>query len=395
MVSTGSGTARLDPMPGTSAADETMANAPDGGESGSRLSIGTVAKLLVLAFVIHTFVIPQVGGARAALRTVSSVSPGLVALAVALEAGALVAYAAFLRLLLPQRPAVSLGYCTGVVVSSTGINHMIPGGAATTAAVNYRLLGRLGIPRPQLAFALGAQAIGSAMVLNILLWCALLVSIPISGFHPAYATAAGVGAFILIVATAAVVALQYGRERLAVEGSHLVGRLPGVEASRVERAVRQAGGSLDTLVHTPGLLWQSAVLAALNWLLDAAALWTMVAAFGFRPGAIGLLVAYGLANVIGALPISPGGLGIVEAVLIPSLISIGADSAVAAVAVVAYRLVSFWLPIPLGLASFVVLLRRGTTTPGIPPHLGEALDDVRKHHGERVAADPGPSRGSR
>ncbi len=377
-------------MPGTSAADETMANAPDDGERGPRLSLGTVAKLLALAFVIHMFVIPQIGGARAALRTVSSVSPGLVGLAVALEAGALVAYAALLRLLLPHRPPVSLGYCTGVVVSSTGINHMIPGGAATTAAVNYRLLGRLGIPGPQLAFALGAQAIGSAMVLNILLWAALLVSIPISGFHPAYATAAGVGGFILIVATAAVVALQHGRERLAVEGSRLVGRLPGVDASRVEGAVRQAGGSLDTLVGTPGLLWHSALLAALNWLLDAAALWTMVAAFGYRPGVIGLLVAYGLANVIGALPISPGGLGIIEAVLIPTLISIGAPSPVAAVAVVAYRLVSFWLPIPLGLASFVVLLRRGAPTPEGRPHLGEALDDVRKHHAERIPVDPGP-----
>ena len=84
-------------------------------------------------------------------------------------------------------------------------------------------------------------------------------------------------------------------------------------------------------------------------------------------------------------------LGIVEAVLIPSLISIGADPAVAAVAVVAYRLVSFWLPIPLGLAAFVVLLRRDTPTLESRPHLGEALDDVRKHHGDHMPADPGPS----
>jgi putative heme transporter len=369
-------------MSGSSTADQAPFNLPDDGERGPRVPIATVAKLLALAFVVHTFVIPQIGGARAALKTVSDVSPALVGLALILEAGALVAYAALTKLLLPKEPPVGLGYCTGVVVASTGINHVLPGGAATTAAVNFRLLGRLGIPGPKLGFALGAQAIGSAVVLNILLWCALLISIPASGFHPVYATAAAAGALLLIVLASAVVGLQRGRERLAAEGSRLVGRLPGIDAGAVERGIRQSGAHLDTLIHTPGLLWQGALLAALNWLLDAAALWTMVAAFGYRPSVVGVLVAYGLANVIGALPFSPGGLGIVEAVLIPSLISIGTNPSIAAVAVVAYRLISFWLPIPVGLASFAVLLRREAPAPEARPNLGAVLDDVRMHHGE-------------
>ena len=60
-------------MARSDAADRTTPDAPDDRDPSSTLSIGTVAKLLVLAFVIHTFVIPQLGGARAALKTVSSV----------------------------------------------------------------------------------------------------------------------------------------------------------------------------------------------------------------------------------------------------------------------------------------------------------------------------------
>jgi uncharacterized membrane protein YbhN (UPF0104 family) len=61
------------------------------------------------------------------------------------------------------------------------------------------------------------------------------------------------------------------------------------------------------------LLVRAAGWAAANWLLDAAALFVFIAAFGHVEGPDGLLVAYGLANVLAAIPITPGGLGIVEA----------------------------------------------------------------------------------
>ena len=64
-------------------------------------------------------------------------------------------------------------------------------------------------------------------------------------------------------------------------------------------------------------------MATANWLLDAATLWIMLLAFGHRSGFVGLLVAYGLANVMAAIPVSPGGLGVVEAVLIPTLVGFG------------------------------------------------------------------------
>jgi uncharacterized protein (TIRG00374 family) len=52
--------------------------------------------------------------------------------------------------------------------------------------------------------------------------------------------------------------------------------------------------------------------------------------------------------VLGMIPITPGGLGFVEAGLTGLLALAGVQTADAVLAVLAYRLVSFWLPLPAG-----------------------------------------------
>src|SRR5207248_2954912 len=95
--------------------------------------------------------------------------------------------------------------------------------------------------------------------------------------------------------------------------------------------------------------------AAANWLLDAGSLWVFLYAFGFRAGPAELLVAYGLANVLAAIPVTPGGLGIIEGVLVPTLVGFGASRGIAILGVVAWRLVTFWLPTPIGTGCYVPL----------------------------------------
>jgi uncharacterized membrane protein YbhN (UPF0104 family) len=70
---------------------------------------------------------------------------------------------------------------------------------------------------------------------------------------------------------------------------------------------------------------------------------------------VGLLVAYGVAMLVGMVPISPGGLGIVEALLIPALIAMAAPQATAVLGVVSWRLFEYWAPIPLAGLSWVSL----------------------------------------
>src|SRR5450631_902622 len=103
------------------------------------------------------------------------------------------------------------------------------------------------------------------------------------------------------------------------------------------------------------LLARAVGWAAANWLLDAASLWVFVAAFGHVISPIDLLTAYGLANILAAVPITPGGLGVVEFVLVTMLAGFGLTDGQALSAVLAYRAVNFWLPIPFGGLAYASL----------------------------------------
>jgi hypothetical protein len=66
-------------------------------------------------------------------------------------------------------------------------------------------------------------------------------------------------------------------------------------------------------------------------------------------------VAYAVTGVIAAIPVTPGGLGVVETVLPSLLITFGAPAGAAGAAVLAWRLVQFWMPIPLGGLAYASL----------------------------------------
>ena len=95
-----------------------------------------------------------------------------------------------------------------------------------------------------------------------------------------------------------------------------------------------------------------------NWLLDLTALLIALAAVGAEPRASVVLLAYVVAAFLGMIPITPGGLGFVEAGLVGtlSLAGIGTDQALLATLV--YRLVAYWLPIPAGAVAYVFAGRK-------------------------------------
>lgn len=193
--------------------------------------------------------------------------------------------------------------------------------------------------------------------MNALLWVALIVSIPSAGFQPAYAVAAGVAAVLIATIGVGVLTLTRGRRQTLERFARVAGRVPGVDRSVVVAALERAADQLSSLTAQPGRAVAALAWATANWLLDAAVLWVFLA-FGHRASIAGLLVAYGLANVLAAIPLTPGGLGVIETTLIVTLAGFGVPRAHASLAVNAYRLVQFWLPIPVGAAAWASLTGR-------------------------------------
>jgi uncharacterized protein (TIRG00374 family) len=71
-----------------------------------------------------------------------------------------------------------------------------------------------------------------------------------------------------------------------------------------------------------------------------------------------------VANSVGSLAPTPGGLGAVEGLLITLLVSFDVPSPEAVAVVLVYRLINFWLPIPVGFGSYLAI--RGAPGPGAP-----------------------------
>ena len=316
------------------------------------------AVLVVLALVVEYLILPQVAGINKALHLLGRVNLSFVALGILLEAASLASYAQLTRAVLP-RGTSTFSRIWRIDMATLAISHVLPGGAAGGGGLGFKLLTAEGASGSDAGFALATQGLGSALVLNVILWVALVISIPLTGFNPLYATAAAVGGVVIAVFAAAVLALTKGEERAASMLGRAAARLPFLKEDVVDRVVHDLAKRIRTMSADRSLLVRAVGWAAANWLLDAAALFVFLAAFGHVENPDGLLVAYGLANVLAAIPITPGGLGIVEAVLVPALVGFGSPRGVAVLGVIGYRLVNFWLPIPVGAGCYLWLRSDG------------------------------------
>jgi uncharacterized protein (TIRG00374 family) len=314
-----------------------------------------VVIIFVLLLVVEYLVVPELVGASKDLYLLGRVNAAWLAVGVALEALSLFCYAVLTRVLLPPGPKPSLSRLFRIDLSAAAVAHVIPAGTLGTAALGYRLFTAEGISGNDATVMMAAKGIGSTVVLNALLWLSLVVSIALAGFRPIYGTVAVIGTVVLL----GVAALAFGVTRGVGLASRIVravgDKIPGLSGERVERAVREASDTFAMLARDKRVMAWSLLWASLNWLLDAASLWCFVAAFGHLANPVELFAAYGIANVAGAIPLTPGGLGVVDSVTPLLLVSFGITRSVATLGVIGWRLVNFWLPIPTGAAAYVSL----------------------------------------
>jgi uncharacterized protein (TIRG00374 family) len=320
--------------------------------------------LFILALVIEYLVVPELVGASKDLYLLGRINAVWVVLGTVLEGVSLFCYAVLTKVLLPPGPKPSLSRLFRIDLTAAAVAHVIPAGTLGTAALGFRLFTTEGISASDAGVMMAAKGIGSTVVLNVLLWVSLVISIPLAGFRPIYGTVAIIGTIVLLGAAALVIGVTRGTG-LASRVLRVVGdKVPGLSGERLERAVLDAGRSFALLARDRRVMAWALLWASLNWLLDAASLWCFVTAFGSRTNPVELFAAYGIANVAGALPVTPGGLGVVDSVAPLLLVGFGVTRSVATLGVLGWRMVNFWLPIPTGAAAFVSLK--------VEPHAGRS-----------------------
>jgi uncharacterized protein (TIRG00374 family) len=246
-------------------------------------------------------------------------------------------------------------------LASGALGRVVPGGAAAAAALQYRMLWQAALPRPAVATGLAAGSILLLAALSALPLLALpaLVAgrrIP-DGLLNAGALALVIFAFLFALGALLVVSdrvVRWVGRTVTAALRRVRPRHPG-PADLPERLSEQRLFVRRTL----GRRWPVAVAAAVGrWLFDFLTLLAALQAVDARPRLTLALLAYCAAQLLAQVPITPGGLGIVEAGMTGTLALAGVPAAAAAVAVLAYRMASYWLPLPVGAVAWYLHRRR-------------------------------------
>jgi uncharacterized protein (TIRG00374 family) len=346
-----------------------------------RLSVGTLIAFLFAFYVA----LPLLASHRSEVNALAHIHVGYLVLGVLLEIAALAAYTQLTHAVLPPDGPRRFRIFR-INLSTLSLSHVSPGGTAPGAALGYRLLTQSGVSGSDAGFALGTQGIGSAVVLNVIFWLSLVGFLATHGFHvPAgdrsgqhpsgsilVIVAAGVGVLLLGAFGGLFYLLTRGQDRASRIVHVIAARTRFLDADRTTALLERLADRFAALIRDRSLTRKAAAWAAANWLLDAASLWVFVAAFSHFISPVDLLMAYGLANILAAIPITPGGLGVVEFVLVSMITGFGPSTAAALSGVLAYRAVNFWLPIPFGGAAYASLeFERRQTYRRLKGYLGE------------------------
>jgi putative heme transporter len=314
-----------------------------------------LAELLLVGFIVEYFVVPQIGGTHKALHVLASVNPFLPLLGVLLEFLSLLAYFELTRSLIPKGSDPGFATMSRIQLSTLALSHCLPGGNAMGYSLGYRLLMRAGVGGTDTAVALATQGLGSAVVLNVIFWLALLVSLPLYGLQSGYLFVALVGLLLMAAIASLVVLLTRGDRRAMAFVTAIGRRVPFLHPETLPRLFGQLVSRVKDLSKDRRQMGKALFFACANWLLDAGSLFVFVGAFGHWVNPVALLVAYGVGNIVAALPITPGGLGVVEATVSGILVGFGTPRSIAIWGVLAWRLVNFWLPIPIGGSAYLSL----------------------------------------
>ena len=240
----------------------------------------------------------------------------------------------------PER--LSLWRSTEVHLASAVVSLVAPAGVGG-AAINLRFLNRKGVPT-----AVGVATVALVQVVQFIVTVVLLVVLAaMTGQSTGLTLPSGwvlVAAGAIVVVAAVVLVIPQARTWAW---------------AKIEPTYRQVWPRLVWVMSNPmrlALGVGGALMLSLSYILSfSASLW----AFGYTVPFAVLAITYLASNTVGSIVPSPGGIGPVELALTAGLVAAGVPYGVALSTAIVYRLVTFWIPIPVGWLSLQRLQKVG------------------------------------
>jgi putative heme transporter len=328
--------------------------------SRRRLLVGALGAVIILA--TFAFLLPRIADYRDVWDVVKELSWPW---ALALGGATLLNLLTFAPPWMVALPGISFRRALALTQMSTALTLVVPGGAAVGIAGAFGILRRWGFHR---------RAVGRAVTL-VSLWNQFAnLSYPIvavfllatqGGRSPLLSTAAFVGAAVLGIAVAAL-GVVLASDRTAADVGDLTARFASWVKGKFGRApVPWGGPSFDRFrreaVDLLRRRWHALTLATLAGTLSVFLVLLVALRALDVPAsevtAVEAFAAWSLARLLGAIPITPGGIGIVELGLTGALLGFGGNNAGVVAAVLVYRFLTIVPTVLLGLAATSLLNR--------------------------------------
>jgi uncharacterized membrane protein YbhN (UPF0104 family) len=302
---------------------------------------GLVVVVAIVVLVLIALLAPGLGSVRTILERAS---PGWIAIAIALEVLSSLSYVAMFR---PAFcPQMSWRSTFEISLSELAVGSIVPASGAGGVALGAWILTRSGMPgavvaRRSVAFLLIKSSVNfvAVAIIGVLLW--LGVGPDLSPALTILGTAIAVGILIGVPLTARAIGKAGARG--------------GKKVRAVATAVYDGVGEAGRLLRRGDPLLIGGAIG--YWLFDNLVLLATFHAFGLSPPLIIVFMAYLCGQLGGILPL-PGGIGGIDGGLIGTLVVYGIPVAEATAAVLAYRVVLFWIPLVMGIPAWF-FLRRG------------------------------------
>ena len=295
----------------------------------------------------------------------------LLLVAVVAEAVSLVGYADLFRHVLRVLDVrLAFGAVMNIVLAGLSFSHLFGAGGAAGMVVSYNALRKRDAPHGLIFVAIAAQNFFTYIVLWVMFLVALVSVVSSGRLHPwSYGLA-------LILIAALLWLTGYGlylyrhRPKMRRRVSQIVGlinrayRRERIRPDQIDEWLDSLFAAMRHMSTHRGAKRTAVAYSCMFWVFDLLCLYLVFVALGYRVPLAALTVSYAVANSVGSLAPTPGGLGAVEGLLITLLVSFDVPSPEAVAVVLVYRLINFWLPIPVGFGSYLAI--RGAPGPGAP-----------------------------
>jgi uncharacterized protein (TIRG00374 family) len=312
-----------------------------------------VLGLLVSAVALY-FVLPVLTEALAQFPQVTKVGIGWLIVVVGCEAASFVMVWMMLRIALGTKRWLPVATSQ---LAGNSLSSVVPAGAAAGAGLQLRMLSEAGIETGTAASGMTAFAILQFATIGALPLLTIPALVTGGAVTAGLRRAIIIGIIVTIAAGALAVVIGVFDRPLRALGSFIA-----MIANKLRRKRPPISDLPDRLIaqrdrvrRELGERWREAVLVSVGRVgFDYLALVASVGAVGARVRPSLLLIAYITAVLLALIPITPGGLGFVEAGLAGTLTLAGVDGAHAVLATLIYRLAEYWLPLLIGPFAYVV-----------------------------------------